>query len=430
MKHHSTYSKVLFLLGIIVTIFGVIPHHTAASAHTYSDAIIYFNRACSGCSKYLDEELKSILEEKSFEVIEYRDYINHKEFRSELNELSEGMGIPFDLQSHIMVFIGDDLLNGNEINSPNIKTILAGHIPESITRYLIQKENLKDAEKVIVFQDKMPNMEEVNSYKAWAFAGDVKEYDIDEPILTYLSWLRENDILNVEASSNASWNWKKTLPTVLVTGFLDGLNPCAFAVLLFFISYLFTIKKARIGILKMGIVYIVAIYLAYLLIGIGLFKAILITGIPHFMAWVGSILIIILGLSNVISHFYPKFPIKLKLPDFSKGIVQEYMYKATIPAAFILGFVVGLCTFPCSGGPYVAVILMLSSQVTFLKGLAYLLIYNLMFVTPLIIVLALSGSKYATENILDWESSKSSKMRLISGFLMVALGLIIILFFI
>ncbi len=71
-------------------------------------------------------------------------------------------------------------------------------------------------------------------------------------------------LLNIDSSS-----FKVMLPLITTTGFLDGLNPCAFAVLLFFIAYLFTIRKTRASIWKMGLVYISAIYLVYLGIGVG-----------------------------------------------------------------------------------------------------------------------------------------------------------------
>lgn len=419
-------------------VVGAYPHHVvqaqedgAAKGGYYNEAVIYFNEACSGCTEYLYEDLEKTLQDYSFSTVSFRDYINESSYRSELNSLSKDLGIPFDLESHIMTFVGDDIINDGEINADNIRVVLAGHIPEEMTKNLISKNSLNEQDRIIVYQDKMPNMETVENYQAWAFGGPIREYDIDEPIATYIDWYHENESSFGENTiAQDSWSWQKLLPTIMITGFLDGLNPCAFAVLLLFISYLFTIKKARRGILKMGIIYISAVYLAYLLIGIGLLKAILTTGVPHFMAWVGSILVMLLGFLNLINYFFPKFPIKLKIPDFSKGIISEYMYKATMPAAFILGFVVGLCTFPCSGGPYVAIITMLSSQTDWIQGFSYLLLYNLMFVTPLIVLLALSGNKYATEKLHVWESGKSKYMHLLSSLLMIAIGLVIIIFFI
>lgn len=238
-----------------------------------------------------------------------------------------------------------------------------------------------------------------------------------------MPWL-SNSFANIDVSS-----YKVMLPLVIGTGFLDGLNPCAFAVLLFFIAFLFTIRRTRASIWKMGVVYIGAIYLVYLGIGVGLLKTILITGRPHLMAKIGAWLVIVLGLINLKDYFFPQLPISLKIPQFSKKTLQTWMGKATLPAAAVLGFLVGLCVFPCSGGPYVATIGLLAARKTYFQGLLYLLLYNLAFVLPLIIILVLASNKRVVEKMTAWEQSKSKTMRLISGLLMIALGVIILLFF-
>lgn len=219
-------------------------------------------------------------------------------------------------------------------------------------------------------------------------------------------------------------------PLIISTGFLDGLNPCAFAVLLFFISFLFTIRKIKASIWKMGLVYISAIYLVYLGIGVGLLKTILLTGHHHLMAKVGAWLVIILGIINLKDYFFPKLPLHLKIPTWSKKTLQTWIHKATLPAAAVLGTLVGLCVFPCSGGPYVATIGLLAARKTYFQGLLYLLLYNLAFVTPLIIVLLLASNKRMVEKMTTWEQSKSKLMRLISGLLMLGLGLIILRWFV
>lgn len=234
-----------------------------------------------------------------------------------------------------------------------------------------------------------------------------------------------NPFVRVDVSS-----YKVMLPLIVSTGFLDGLNPCAFAVLLFFIAFLFTIRRSRASIWKMGSIYIGAIYLVYLGIGIGLLKTILITGRSHLMAKIGAWLVIVLGLINLKDYFFPQLPISLKIPQFSKKTLQTWMEKATLPAAAVLGVLVGLCVFPCSGGPYVATIGLLAARKTYFQGLLYLLLYNFAFVMPLIIVLILSSNKRVVEKMTAWEQSKSKTMRLISGLLMIALGVIILLFFV
>src|SRR3989344_5954715 len=45
------------------------------------------------------------------------------------------------------------------------------------------------------------------------------------------------------------------------------------------------------------------------------------------------------------------------------------MKQASLPAAFMLGALVGVCEFPCTGGPYLMVLGLLHDQGTYLRGL-------------------------------------------------------------
>lgn len=218
---------------------------------------------------------------------------------------------------------------------------------------------------------------------------------------------------------------KAAIPLILSTGFLDGLNPCAIATLLFLIAFIFTLKQARRQVLKYGIVYISAVYLVYFLIGLGLIRGLTFFGVHHFFAKAGAILVILLGLINLKDYFFPGSPISLRIPMIGRKKIMELMYKGTLPATFVLGFLVGLCTFPCSGGIYVAVTGLLASKETWFRGLAYLLLYNLAFVSPLILVLAVSSNRWVTEKLTNWQERNEPKMRFLYGILMIAIGLII-----
>jgi len=220
------------------------------------------------------------------------------------------------------------------------------------------------------------------------------------------------------------------LALVLVSGFLDGFNPCAFAVLIFFIAFLFTLQRSIGNIFKLGLVYIAVIYLTYLGIGFGLFKALVITSAPHLMAKVGAWLVIFLGLVNIKDFIFPKLPIHLRIPKFSQDTIKYWLTKATLPAVIVAAFLVGLCTFPCSGGIYVAIVGLLASRGTFLQGLGYMLVYNLMFNLPLLLLLALAGNKYTLGRVAEWQAKSDKGLKFWSGIIMIALGIIILIWFV
>jgi cytochrome c-type biogenesis protein len=238
-------------------------------------------------------------------------------------------------------------------------------------------------------------------------------------------------VLLFRSTVGAEWLWSVSnsgqwlLPMVVVSALIDAINPCAFAVLLLTLAFLFSIGKLRNNVLKIGGVYIAGIFLAYIMIGLGLLQAFHFFNAPGFMGKIGALLMILLGAINILNDRFPAFPLKLKIPSVSHHKIAMLMEKATIPTAFALGLLVGVCEFPCTGGPYLMVVGLLHDQTTYLAGVAYLVLYNLLFVLPLVVVLMITGDKSVVEKVQHWRSSNLRHSRLIGGLVMVAIGILI-----
>ena len=382
-----------------------------ASAPDADGITIYYNRACADCLHYIDEAVVPLLTKAGYTDLAYRDYVNEPTNRTALIERSDGLGVPPDLQSHLTVFVGQ-------------RIILEGHIPAQVVDDLLSADADR-FDKMLIYQDKMSGATE---YIAWAFRGEPQTYAIDTPIEEYLTYLEEHG-QHLEPAEPVDEE-RALLPLVLITGFLDGLNPCAFAVLLFFIAFLFTIQRTTKTVWVMGLIYVAAIYLAYFLIGLGLMQAVLFANNHHVMAKTGSWLVIGLGLINLKDYFFPQLPIHLRIPTISHGTIQNWLRRATLPAAAAGGFLVGLCTFPCSGGIYVAIVGLLAARATYLEGIGYLGLYNLAFIAPLLIILAGVGNRRMMHHIRLAEQSSRRWVRLATGLGMIAVGAVILIWFV
>lgn len=401
----------LFFLSIIILPFLFFVQSAWAEQ---TKVEIYYSQACSDCVPYLQNTLMPVLKQTGIQNIEPKDYISHPEFRSQLDVMMKSWQVPTEMVGHMMTFVEMD----------GKKILIAGHVPPEMLDNLFNHQVhhfSPEAYPLGIWQDEMHGQPE--KYRVW-LSGKVGEFPIQTSLDTSLPEV-----------SSGQWSTDKQdtfiLPTVLVSGFLDGLNPCAFAVLLFLIAFIFMLKRARLQVLLFGAVYIAAIYLAYLLIGLGLWKAVLFIGIPHLMAKVGSVLVILLGLINIKDYLAPKIlPVSLRIPIPARFRLMDWLHKGTLPGTFILGFLVGLCTFPCSGGIYVAIVSLLTTKMTFNLGIFYLLVYNLMFVLPLAIILALAGNRVVTEKLTNLQERNESLMRLVYGLTMIAIGVVILLFFV
>lgn len=233
--------------------------------------------------------------------------------------------------------------------------------------------------------------------------------------------------VGTQALWNLSSEGKWLLPLVIVAALIDSINPCAFGILLLTIGFLLSLQKTRAGILKIGGIYILGLLTVYILIGLGILQALHLFNTPHFMAKVGAVLLIVLGGINLINEFFPSFPIKPHLPQAAHAKMAKLMSRASLPAIFLLGALVGLCEFPCTGGPYLMILGLLHDQGTYLAGVGYLLIYNLIFILPLVVILLIASDGGLINKVRDWKKTETKNMRLWGGLAMVLLGLLIFL---
>ena len=209
------------------------------------------------------------------------------------------------------------------------------------------------------------------------------------------------------------------------SAFLDSLNPCAFSILFLTVGFLFSLGRNRKHVFKAGLMYVFGIMATYVLIGLGILRVLSFFNVPNGMAKFGAVAIIVFGAIGLINEFFPSFPIKLKIPHKAHVLIAKYIEKASMPSALVLGVVVGIFEFPCTGGPYLLVLGLLHDQGQFWNGFAYLLFYNVVFVLPLFIALLLSIDKRVSEKIDTLRRQETKQARLSVSLLMIALGLII-----
>jgi cytochrome c biogenesis protein CcdA len=209
---------------------------------------------------------------------------------------------------------------------------------------------------------------------------------------------------------------------IIVAGLVDGINPCAISLLVFFLSFLTGLERVNAKILKLGIAYITGNYLMYFALGLGIINTISILGIEHPIGKIGTIFLFAFGLINIRDALTFEAPL-LKFPKFTTPIIKELTSKGALPAAILLGGFVSLFEFACSGGVYIGILVLLSNRARFWEGLSYLVIYNFFFILPLIIILVLGMKTQNLEIINQWRVRKRKRLKLVSGIFMMLLAL-------
>ncbi len=218
-----------------------------------------------------------------------------------------------------------------------------------------------------------------------------------------------------------------TLPLVIYSALGDSINPCAIAVLIFIITFLIALRKKKENFLKIGLVYITMIYITYFIAGIGILSVVKKTGVSDYMYLFSTLAVIIAGLINIKEVFFSQKGFSLAIPDSKKDTLKKYIEKGTIPAAMVLGVLVSFLELPCTGGIYIAVLALLADQATIIQGIIYLLIYNLIFILPLVFILLLTYFSLSSETINDWRKRNKRWLRFTMGIVMISIGAIMII---
>ncbi len=218
-----------------------------------------------------------------------------------------------------------------------------------------------------------------------------------------------------------------TLGLITVTALVDSINPCAIGVLILLCSVFISMRSRR-DLLVYGSIYIAAIYVTYISAGLGLIyflNAIPIAVSEYISIAVGTI-IIIGGLIEIKDYFWYGQGISLAIsPDRAKQI-HEMTRKVTLPGVILLGAFVAAVELPCTGGPYLAVLLILSQNFDMMAAIM-LIWYNIIYVMPLVVILGMVYTGAKLQNIKRWKMRNRTTMRLGIGILLIFLGWLLIL---
>ena len=217
---------------------------------------------------------------------------------------------------------------------------------------------------------------------------------------------------------------------VLINGLIDSINPCAVGVLIFYLTLILSLKVQRKFFVTFGLFYIAATYVTYFLIGLGLLRVMHLFGVHDFFGWAAAILILFLGLYNLKDIIFPSWGIPWLTAFLNRCHIPKYKPEITIISALTLGVLVGICEFPCSGGIYLATVSLLSARETFWQGILYLLVYNVMFISPLVALFISVSNKKVFGFFQKLHSKTFSATKLIMALSMIVSGVLLILWLI
>jgi len=219
-----------------------------------------------------------------------------------------------------------------------------------------------------------------------------------------------------------------TLGTVVATAAIDSINPCAIGVLILMISVMLAGKQSTKKMLLLGSLYISSVLAVYLLAGVGLtyYFSTLPLALAEYISIAVGVLIILAGLVEIKDFFWYGRWFSLTIHGAFAKKIHDYASKTTIFGVIFLGAFVSAVELPCTGAPYLAIITLLSQNFD-ITAFMLLVLYNIVFVFPLIVILLLVASGVKLHEIKRWKQANRPFMRLLIGLLLVGLGWLLML---
>jgi cytochrome c biogenesis protein CcdA len=226
------------------------------------------------------------------------------------------------------------------------------------------------------------------------------------------------------------------LPTVAVAGLIDGINPCAFATLILFVSYLTFVGRQRREVLYVGLAFSLSVFVTYFLVGLGLLRVLQAVKAIPVVARIVYLATIILALVFGIVSLYDYMLCRrdrasdmlLQMPAFLKNRVRSVIRKEVrlnryILAAAATGFVVSILELTCTGQVYLPTILFVSkTQELRSAAVGYLALYNVMFIVPLLAVFLVVYFGTRSERLSFLFESHMAKVKLATAAVFFALA--------
>ncbi|MCB2198440.1 hypothetical protein KQI63_03490 [bacterium] len=228
---------------------------------------------------------------------------------------------------------------------------------------------------------------------------------------------------------------------VVGAGLLDGLNPCAFATLVFFVGLLSYAGSTRRQIVIVGTGFTASVFVVYLLLGVGAFRALEALAVYGVVARVIYILtLVLLGILFFLSlrdliQYWRTGETRDQVLQLSRGTkrrihgVMKRGLKTNnlLLGAIGIGILITLFEAACTGQVYLpTIVLMLKDPVLQGNAIGYLLLYNLLFILPLVIVFFLTYAGVSSGTFASWSKQHYGLTRLLLTLLFLALALLMV----
>lgn len=396
------------------------------------DYILFYGNGCPHCAKVERFAKENWLSQK-FDFVFKEVYFNKNnllELQWYLDKLSldsSQIGVPFLV-----------INNKNECSYINWSTPIIDFFQKKLDMFVVsQDENVEcNVENCAWLQCEWHTLEDIQNITngSVSIKQSVSKDDIlvENSLTGMESGLQANISQKSQVINNKSeFNKWKFFGIMLPAALSDSINPCEFAVMLLLVSTILAKSKSRRRALLSGWLFVLAVFMSYFAMWLGLFSALANaqnTSLIKIIVWIFGVLV---WLANLKDFFWYGKWFVMEVPLAWRPKMVSLIEKITSPGwAFVVWVIVSLFLLPCTSWPYFTILGYLASESKNLnlRWYIYLLVYNIIFVLPMIIIAVLVGFGFKSAEELAKIKKKNTKLiHLIVGLLMLGLGIYVLL---
>lgn len=210
-----------------------------------------------------------------------------------------------------------------------------------------------------------------------------------------------------------------TIWGLVAAAVVDSINPCTIAIMVMLLSMIL-ISDGRRKMLLSGLVFIGVIFICYLSMGFGIMKVVDNPALTNIFYTLTTLALLVIAALEIRAYFeYAPGFLAIEMPNFLRPHAKTVIEKATsLPGVAVAALFCSLFLLPCSSGPYLAVLAILAKSAT-AQVLGYLVLYNIIFVLPMVIItLGIYFEQTTLEKVGEAKEKYIRQIHLLSGIIL------------
>ena len=282
-----------------------------------------------------------------------------------------------------------------------------------------------------------------------ALIGDAISFDALADLLSRSAsredgrWYAPEPAALAAAEKSIQSRYGETVKTgvIALVALADGINPCAFATIIFLLSYLQIARRTPRQLLQVGGAFILGVFLAYLAMGLGLVSLLdrlaFLGGLSRLVNAALAVFVLVVALlslrDGILCLRGRMGDMALQLPGALKERIRAVVrrgarHRRFVAAAFVVGALVAAIELPCTGQAYLPTIAyMVRDEALRLNALLHLFLYNVLFIVPLVVVFVLAAFGLTHERLAAILQKRAAAVKFATAALFLALFAVFLL---